>query len=87
MEKQNKITFCSNCSLKCIASDCECVCHTQNGTFNYGYSEGRTQAISEFKEKMEKEIIKDNLLRPDGIWILLVDVFNKLEKIAQEMKA
>lgn len=28
--------LCPNCSLKCIATECECVCHTQPTAFNYG---------------------------------------------------
>jgi hypothetical protein len=40
-EEEKMKSFCSNCSFKCQATECECLCHTQNRAFNYGIKEGK----------------------------------------------
>jgi len=35
-------TFCDSCSLKCIATGCECLCHTYQDTKPFKWEEGKS---------------------------------------------
>ena len=56
MTKETKL-FCENCSLKCIASDCDCVCHTQTLGFNYGLEEGKRKAKAKIIQMIKEDAL------------------------------
>ena len=77
-----KLLYCENCRFSCQATECECVCHTQNEGFNYGYKLGKKETIAKLKAKI--------MLLPrycattkseDGILIMRKDALVILEDI------
>lgn len=54
--KEKKL-YCDNCRFACQATECECVCHTQNEGFDYGFKQGITQAL-EVIENRDREILE-----------------------------
>ena len=81
---------CRNCSFKCIASDCDCVCHTQSKAFNYGFKEGKKEGAIAFGNKII-DIIKlmpnaddrlpNNLLVFDGGSVHKFTLIDKIKEL------
>jgi len=56
--KEENRSYCENCRFACQATECECVCHTQNEGFNYGLKLGRQEVKKEFI-KLFNELIAE----------------------------
>ena len=76
--------FCNNCSLKCIASDCDCLCHTQNKAFNYGYQQGIEDEIRFLRDVYD--YYSKQVKQPDKLIKDLSDRIVELERLLGELK-
>lgn len=79
-KKELKYMFCKGCGFKCLASDCECICHTEKDGFNYDFEEGYNKAINDFVEECKDKL--SGIVNVEGYFVSLKD----LEQIATRLK-
>lgn len=90
-KKRNKL-YCENCRFACQATDCECLCHTQNEGFIYGFKLGMKNkedlmkaSFQRGKQEAKKEWDEKVVNYKETIDILHRDI-DELKQINREAK-